>query len=59
MVERDGILALLNEALVQDIDHFEEGHVFADVGRVVADHATFVLLVFLSPDMKCEFHFYL
>ena len=43
VVEGDGIFALLDEALVEDVEHFEEGHVLVDVGDVVADHAAFVL----------------
>jgi len=48
-----------DEGLVEDVEHFKEGHVFVDVGDVIADHAAGVLRVFLSPDVKCEFHIYL
>ncbi len=56
VIESDGIFALLDEGFVDDVEHFEERHVLADIGRVVADHAAFLLRVLLTPDVESEFH---
>ncbi len=56
VVEGDGIFTLVDEGFVEDVEHFEEGHVLIDVGKVVADHAAAVLGIFLTPDVKSEFH---
>ena len=56
VIECDGIFALGNKALVDDVEHFQKGHVLADVGGIVADHAAGIRGIFLSPDVKGEFH---
>ena len=56
VIEGDGVLALRDEAFVEDIEHFEERHVLADAGDVIAHHAAGVLGMLLSPDVKCKFH---
>jgi len=56
VVEGDGVLALVDEGFVEDVEHFEEGHVLVDVGCVIADHAAGVFGIFLAPNVKSEFH---
>src|SRR6476660_2108566 len=56
VVEGDGVRALGDEALIEDIEHLEKGHVLADVGNVVADHTAGILGIFLAPDVKSEVH---
>jgi hypothetical protein len=55
-VERDRVLALLDELLVEEIEHLEKRHVGADVGDVVGNEAALVLAIPLAPDMECEPH---
>src|SRR5207237_996847 len=56
VVKRDGILAFLDQPLVQHIQHLEERHVLVHARNLVANHAPAVLRVFLPPDVKYQFH---
>ena len=49
-VERDGVLALADEILVDDVEHLEEGHVRRDVPGDVIDHTARLVLRRLPPD---------
>ena len=56
VIERDGIVALLDEPLIQHVQHFEKRHVLVHTGNFVANHASPVLRIFLPPDVQCQFH---
>jgi hypothetical protein len=56
VIERDRNLVPLGEALIDYVEHLEEGHVRADVSRVVSDHLARRVGTCLSPDMKGEIH---
>ncbi len=56
VIKGDRIFSLGDEGFVDNIEHFEKGHVLADVGSVVTYHAALVGGIFLTPDMKSEFH---
>ena len=56
VVEGDRVLALLDQALVDDVEHLEERHVRADVGRLVGDEAARRLRVLLPPDLERDLH---
>ena len=51
VVEGDRLLALADEALVDDVEHLQERHVRRDVGRVVGDEPPLALAVLLPPDV--------
>jgi len=51
-----GSFALQDHALVDDVEHLEEGHVRTDVRGVVRDELPFGLRVFLPPDVERELH---
>jgi hypothetical protein len=56
VVERDRLLALLDQALVDDVEHLEKRHLRADVGRLVRDEAALGLRVLLPPDFERDLH---
>src|SRR5207249_3158504 len=53
VIERDRLLALLDEALVEQVEHFEEGTVRADV-HLVVDHPPGRAGVLLPPNVKVD-----
>ncbi len=55
VVEGDGVFFLSYEAFVEDVEHFEEGHVLVGID-FVGFEVSFILCVFLSPDFECQFH---
>jgi len=55
VVEGDGFFFLLEEAFVEDVEHFQEGHVLVGVD-MIGFEVPFILRVFLSPDFECQFH---
>ena len=55
-VERDRLLAVIRQSLVDDVEHFEKRHVFVDVIDLVIDETAFCLLILLTPDAKTELH---
>src|SRR5439155_10316423 len=57
VVERDRILPPLDELLVQDVEHLQEGHVGGDALRLIGDEAPLVPGVLLPPDVKRELHY--
>jgi hypothetical protein len=56
MVERDGLVAGRLQALVDDVEHLEEGHVGTDVRRLIADHPSGRGDAGLSPDVEGNSH---
>ena len=55
-VERDRLVALGVELLVEDVEHLEEGHVRADVRDPVGDEAPRVVGSGLAPDLEGQVH---
>ena len=49
-VEGDGVFALGDEAFVDDVEHFQERHVFEDIVGLVGDHFAFGGGIFLPPN---------
>ena len=49
-------LARSNQALVHDVQHFQERHVGADALRVVGDEASLVVARLLPPDLERQVH---
>ncbi len=56
-VEGDGILALLHQPLVDDVEHFEKRHVRGHVLRHVVDEPPGRLRPPLSPDLQVQSSF--
>jgi hypothetical protein len=56
VVERDRVLALRDQALVDDVEHLQERHVRADVGRVVGDERARGPPIFLAPYFERDLH---
>jgi hypothetical protein len=56
VIESDGILALLDQPLIQHVQHFEKRHVLVHAGNLIANHAPPVLRIFLPPDVERQFH---
>ena len=52
VVERDRPVARCDQILVQHIEHFEKGHVRADVLELVGLETTLVFRVALAPYMQ-------
>ena len=55
-VKRDRLLAFGDETFVNDIEHFQKGHVRNDVARFVSDELPGVVLVLLPPNFESEIH---
>ena len=49
-------LEMLDEPLVDDVEHLEKRHVGADLGRVVLDHRARCVGAGLSPNMEGDLH---
>src|SRR5262249_19825817 len=56
-VECDRILALLDEALVDDVEHLEKRHVSRNVVGDVVDHPSSRRRPSLSPDLQVQTHY--
>jgi hypothetical protein len=56
VIEGDGLLALLDQLLVEDVEHLEERGVLADAGDLVGHHLARAPGVLLTPDMEGEVH---
>src|SRR5258706_6155866 len=59
VLEGDGLLAVLYELLVQDVEHLEERHLGRHATDLVRDESSRRRRIFLPPDSQCEFHGYL
>ena len=65
VVERDRLLAVPDEALVEDVEHLQERHVGRHLVQLVADHLAVLLevllraLLGLAPDVEGDLHDYL
>ncbi len=57
VVEGHRLFALGDQVLVQHVEHLQERHVLADVGRFVAHHAALVARVLLPPDVENDSHY--
>src|SRR5258708_7678023 len=55
-IECDGFLTAGGEALVDDVEHFKEGHIGCHVLREVGLEPTRGAGVFLPPDLKSQVH---
>jgi hypothetical protein len=53
----DRLLALGVEALVEHVEHLEEGHVLGDVVDLVGVHGSVAGRVGLAPDLQGESHY--
>jgi hypothetical protein len=51
VVEGDRVGALLDQPLVDHVEHFEKRHIWANIFGRVADHLALGLAVLLAPDM--------
>ena len=56
VVEGHGLLALVDEVVVQDVEHLEERGVGRDVFNLVGLESTLGFGVFLTPYLQCEIH---
>ena len=56
VVERDRIIALAHEVVVQHIEHFEKGHVLGNIVHGVVLDAALVVRAALPPDLQVQFH---
>ena len=54
VVEVDGLLPLVHEALVDDVQHLQEGSLVRNVGSLIGFDAAPGLGIFLAPDLECE-----
>jgi len=50
MIEMDGVYPFLDQFLVNNIKHLQNGHTLHDVMSLVGFQPSFVLCVFLPPD---------
>ena len=57
VVEHDGLLASLDERLVQDVEGLEEGSVGSGLDSFISHKTTFSLRAGLTPDLKIDFHY--
>ena len=53
VIEVNGLTAVVDDALIDDIKHFQEGCFDRDVFSVVGLEATIIVDVVLAPDFKC------
>ena len=59
VIERDRFFAAFDQALIDDVEHFQKGHVGRYVIGVVHDKLPLRRRVLLSPDTQRQVHFYL
>ena len=55
-VKGDRILALLQEAVVHDVEHFEKGGIRRNVSRLRSHEFALGFAVFLPPNLELEVH---
>ncbi len=56
VIERDRLLALLDQPFVHHVEHFQKRHVRADIAGRVGDHPAFAVRVLLPPDVQGQVH---
>jgi hypothetical protein len=56
VLEVNRLIALLDQLLVDDVEHFEEGGIRTDVARLVLHKAALAVPGALSPDMQGQIH---
>jgi hypothetical protein len=56
VVECYGLIAFEDEAFVEDVQHFQEGHVGRDIGNGILNNLPCILRAALAPDLQGEFH---
>src|SRR4051794_35450008 len=56
VIERDWVITPLDQTLVDDIQHFQERHIFADIVRLLLHHPALGCGILLAPDMKGQVH---
>jgi hypothetical protein len=57
VVDRDGLLPTLDEALVEHVQHLEKRHVRTHVAGLVPGEPAFVFRAVLPPDVQREVHY--
>jgi hypothetical protein len=57
VIEGDGLLAAVDEVVVEDVEHLQEGGVLADALDLVLDHLARGARALLAPDMEGEVHY--
>ena len=57
VVEHDGLLTLLDEHLVENVESLEEGSVGSGLDSFISHKTTFSLRASLTPDLKIDFHY--
>src|SRR5207249_946036 len=58
VLEVNRLLPFLDQLLVDDVEHFEEGGIRTDVARLVLHKAAFAVAGALSPAMQRQIHLY-
>ena len=54
MVEHEGLLAFVDEFLVQDVEHLEERGIIGNIVHLVGVEMSLVLGAVLAPELYCE-----
>ena len=54
VVENERLFAALDELLVQDVEHFEEGSIGGDILHFKCVEMTLCLRTILTPHLQCE-----
>ena len=55
-VERDGLVAISDEVLVDEVEHLEKGHLVLHICCFVGLEVAGVGRTALAPDLECEIH---
>ncbi len=56
MFECDRVLVLVDEILIENIEHFEKRHMGADIVELIGRKAALVLGILLPPYMQRQLH---
>jgi hypothetical protein len=57
VLEGDRLLAALDELLVEDVQHLQEGGVLVDVLDLISHHPPLVRGALLTPDVEGQVHY--
>jgi hypothetical protein len=56
VLERDRVLTLVDQILIENIEHLEKRHVGADIVKLIGREAALVFGVLLPPNMQGQLH---
>jgi len=56
VIKGNGLLAVVGQVFIEDVHHFQKGHMRADIAECIFLHFTGLLRSSLTPNVQLEFH---